>query len=632
MVVLEFLKAIIDNFGSAIVVPFIIFIIALIFRVKPAKAFLSALYAGVSLEGFSLIIGAYTPIITPLVQNMSKVMSNVTGVELNTFDVGWQATSVVAFATSAGMIYLGLGIALQTILFLVKWTNIFQPSDLWNNYSYIVWGAMVIFKTHNFALGIACMVLLNLYSLLISELVAKRWSKYYNYPNCTIIAMHNVEPAIFAIAIDPILNLLGLNKVKLNPKSIEKKLGFIGEPMTLGFILGGIIGILGNVGKLTSMAGWGSVFTAAIATAAIMAIFPKIASMFAQAFAPITEAARVFMKNSGDREWYIAVNDAVGSGTVHDITRFHAYEMKIPFFSVPTAASVDGFVSTVAAMTWHGFKKSFTAVSPVVVIADTDIFKKAPLRLTASGVSDLLGKYTALADWKITHLLTGEYICKEICDMEYQALDSLISSLDGLKTGDTKAYEDLMYGLLLSGLAMQMTGNSRPASGAEHHMSHLWEMEVLNDYIDFYHGEKVGVGLVLSSKIYHKAAEKMLAEDFKVKDAMPIEEDLIREKFNKPGMFDIIMEENTPNLLEQVDPKKLIEHKEEIAAIINEIPTDEELIAMINKVEGVKSLEDLGFDESYQAETARLSPYVRARITFMRLLKFYDFYEEVISC
>ena len=313
MVVLEALKAVIDNFGSAIVVPFIIFIIALIFRVKPAKAFLSALYAGVSLEGFSLIIGAYTPIITPLVQNMSDVMSNITGVHLNTFDVGWQATSVVAFATSAGMIYLGLGIALQTILFLVKWTNIFQPSDLWNNYSYIVWGAMVIFKTHNFALGIACMILLNLYSLLISELVAKRWSKYYNYPNCTIIAMHNVEPAIFAVLIDPILNKLGLNKVKLNPKSIEKKLGFIGEPMTLGFILGG-------VNKLGSLAGWGDVLEAAIATAAIMAIFPKIASMFAQAFAPITEAARVFMGKSGDREWYIAVNDAVGYGEPATLT------------------------------------------------------------------------------------------------------------------------------------------------------------------------------------------------------------------------------------------------------------------------------------------------------------------------
>lgn len=340
------------------------------------------------------------------------------------------------------------------------------------------------------------------------------------------------------------------------------------------------------------------------------------------------EAAKKGLETAGDVDLMIAV----GSGTIHDITRYHAYEMKIPFFSVPTAASVDGFVSTVAAMTWHGFKKSFTAVSPVVVIADTDIFKKAPLRLTASGVSDLLGKYTALADWKITHILTGEYICDEICSMEYEALERLKESLDGLTTGDEAAYENLMYGLLLSGLAMQMTGNSRPASGAEHHMSHLWEMEVINDYIDFYHGEKVGVGLVLASKIYHKAAEKMAAGDFKVKDSMPVEEELIRENFNKPGMFEIIMEENTPNLLDEVDPAKLVEKNDEIISMIREIPTAEELTAMIDKVQGVKSLEDLGFDESYQAKTANLSPYVRARITFMRLLKFYDFYEEVISC
>lgn len=340
------------------------------------------------------------------------------------------------------------------------------------------------------------------------------------------------------------------------------------------------------------------------------------------------EAAKKGLDEIGDVDLMIAV----GSGTIHDITRYHAYEMKIPFFSIPTAASVDGFVSTVAAMTWHGFKKSFTAVSPIVVIADTDIFKKAPLRLTASGVSDLLGKYTALADWKITHLLTGEYICDEICKMEYEALDRLRASLGGLTTGDKDAYENLMYGLLLSGLAMQMTGNSRPASGAEHHMSHLWEMEVINDYIDFYHGEKVGVGLVLASKIYHKAAERMLEGDFQVKDSMPVETDLIQENFNKPGMYEIIMEENTPNLLDEVDSAKLIEYKEEIASIIREIPTAEELIAMIDQVEGVKSLKDLGFDESYQAKTANLSPYVRARITFMRLLKFYDFYEEVISC
>lgn len=322
---------------------------------------------------------------------------------------------------------------------------------------------------------------------------------------------------------------------------------------------------------------------------------------------------------------------AVGSGTIHDITRYHAYNMKIPFFSVPTAASVDGFVSTVAAMTWHGFKKSFTAVSPIVVIADSDIFKKAPMRLTASGVADLLGKYTALADWKIAHVLTGEYICKEICDLENRALDELIQSLDGLTARDADAYEQLMYGLLLSGIAMQMTGNSRPASGAEHHMSHLWEMEVYNDYIDFYHGEKVGVGLVLASRIYHHAAEYMEEHDFTVKEKMEVEEAAIKESFTKPRMYESIMDENTPNLLELIHSEDLIAKKKEIIQIIKEIPTEEELKAMLGKVKGVCTLEELGFDHSFQKKTAFLSPYVRARITFMRVLKFYDFYEKVIS-
>ena len=156
---LEFMKSIIDTFGSAIIVPIIIFIIAKTFKVNTKKSFLSAVYAGVALQGFSLLLNSFTPIITPVINQMVSA-SNV---NLPVFDVGWQATSLVAFSTSAGMIYLGLGIALQTILFLIRWTNIFQPSDLWNNYSYMVWGAMVIGVTGSFTLGIACMILLNLY-------------------------------------------------------------------------------------------------------------------------------------------------------------------------------------------------------------------------------------------------------------------------------------------------------------------------------------------------------------------------------------------------------------------------------------------------------------------------------------
>ena len=103
---------------------------------------------------------------------------------------------------------------------------------------------------------------------------------------------------------------------------------------------------------------------------------------------------------------------AVGTGTIHDISRYIAHEYGIPFISVPTAASMDGFVSSVATMTWNGLKKTIPSVAPLCVIADTDIFSKAPKRLNASGAANILGKYISLADWRIANLVAGEYLCE----------------------------------------------------------------------------------------------------------------------------------------------------------------------------------------------------------------------------
>ena len=185
---------------------------------------------------------------------------------------------------------------------------------------------------------------------------------------------------------------------------------------------------------------------------------------------------------------------AVGTGTIHDISRYMAFQYKIPFISVPTAASVDGFTSTVAAMTWNGLKKTVQSVPPVAVYADSNIFAEAPKRLTSSGVSDLLGKYICLLDWKIAHMLTDEYICDEIIKLEEKAMRTVRSCLADISEGDKESCEKLMYALILSGLATQMAGNSRPASCAEHQLSHLWELEVLNGPLDALHGEMVSVG------------------------------------------------------------------------------------------------------------------------------------------
>lgn len=308
---LEGLKSIFDTFGATVFVPIMLFIVAKVLKVKTQKAFMAALNAGVGLMGFTLLINAYTPIISNVVQKMVEQ----TGINLPVFDVGWQATALVAYSTEAGMIYIILALVLQTVLFLVKWTNVFQPSDLWNNYSYMVWGSMVYLATKNMILAVALMVLLNLYSLLLSEMIARRWSNYYHYPNCTIIAAHNIEPAVFALLIDPIWNMLGLHKIRINPQGLQKKLGFLGEPMSLGLFLGLFLGILGNLKTIGTLAAWGEITQCAIATAAVMAIFPKVAGIFAQAFNAISQAAsKSVRKDAGGREWFLGVNDAAGYG------------------------------------------------------------------------------------------------------------------------------------------------------------------------------------------------------------------------------------------------------------------------------------------------------------------------------
>ena len=182
---------------------------------------------------------------------------------------------------------------------------------------------------------------------------------------------------------------------------------------------------------------------------------------------------------------------AVGSGTVHDISRYCAYTQKIDFVSCPTAASVDGFCSSVAAMTWHGCKKTLTAVAPKIVLADLDVIKSAPLYLAKSGFGDMVGKYIALTDWKIANILTNEFYCDRIFQLTLDATQAVMGAVDGMIAGNAEAYEKLMYGLLLSGLAMQMIGNSRPASGAEHHISHMIEMKPEGLEIGYFAGNGI---------------------------------------------------------------------------------------------------------------------------------------------
>ena len=312
---------------------------------------------------------------------------------------------------------------------------------------------------------------------------------------------------------------------------------------------------------------------------------------------------------------------AVGTGTIHDLSRFVAHQYRIPFVSVPTAASSDGFTSTVADMTWNGVKKAVAASAPLFVFADTDIFAKAPKRLTAAGVSDILGKYIALADWKIASILSKEYYCAEVVNLETKAVRTVKDNLKEIAAGEEEACEKLMYALVLSGLAMQMTGNSRPASGAEHHLVHLWDMEVVNGHLDALHGEKVSAGTMLVLLEYKKIADAIRKGNCKVHTCTEEDRELLQSTFGKKGILGAIEKENTPELLDDVSTKELSDMLPGILKIIDALPAVTDMQEMMNTAGCVSRVRDIGLPGEVIEESLRLAPYTRRRLSLLRLRK-----------
>jgi len=176
---------------------------------------------------------------------------------------------------------------------------------------------------HNLTMAFALMLFINMVILLLAEVLQKRWSTYYHYPSCAMTAPHHNGDAPLYLVLNILFSKLGMDKIKADPASIRKKIGFIGEPMYLGIIVGLLLGIVGGFSTLNTMAGWGQVANVTITCSAVMAIFPKVAGLFASGFTTLTDYSRRTMKDSRfgkNREFILAVNDALGYGEPATLT------------------------------------------------------------------------------------------------------------------------------------------------------------------------------------------------------------------------------------------------------------------------------------------------------------------------
>ena len=192
----------------------------------------------------------------------------------------------------------------------------------------------------------------------------------------------------------------------------------------------------------------------------------------------------------------------VGSGVINDLCKYVSFALHLPYFIVATAPSMDGYASVGCAMILNGMKVTVNGRPPKAIIAEQSVLQNAPMKMLQAGYGDIIGKFSCLNDWKLSALLNGEYFCQKVYDVVYGTAQQVRSLASGVAARDGKVVSALMDALVTVGIAMSFVGNSRPASGSEHHLAHYFEITgILEKKPYFSHGIDVAYSSVITAMV-----------------------------------------------------------------------------------------------------------------------------------
>ncbi|MDP4153436.1 MAG: sn-glycerol-1-phosphate dehydrogenase [Bacillota bacterium] len=306
---------------------------------------------------------------------------------------------------------------------------------------------------------------------------------------------------------------------------------------------------------------------------------------------------------------------SIGTGSVNDICRLTAYRRGVPLAIFATAPSMDGFASDTAPITKNNYKKSEQAASPWVIMADTNILAQSPAVLKSAGLGDLLAKYIAMVDWRASTLLTGEWYCDRVANITRTAVRKAVALADKVTGNSTETAEAIMEALVLTGIAMEFTGNSRPASGSEHIVSHFWEIMKLEKGIwpDF-HGKKVGVATLMVAKIYKDLAKLPSINPRKAN----VDWDHVKKVYG--NFAGEVTKCNNPPLTDKIDLEFLKNNWGKVVDIINEELPDIDELERIMKISACATTpEEVNVTPEMVYNALHYSPYMRNRFTVLRI-------------
>lgn len=313
----------------------------------------------------------------------------------------------------------------------------------------------------------------------------------------------------------------------------------------------------------------------------------------------------------------------IGSGVIQDLCKYVSFKNKIPYLVVATAPSMDGYCSNGAAMIMGGMKVTYSAGLPLAIVADVDVLKNAPIDMIKAGYGDIIGKFSALNDWKLAHLILGEYFCPYIYDLTKNQIDRTLTLASGILKRQEDAIKVLMEALVVIGILMSFAGSSRPASGSEHHLSHFFEITgILNNREYFPHGIDVAFSTVITAQI----REKILADKFPVNICCPdTRNEKIHKIYGKIADSCIALQQKT-GYYNTDRAGAYLNNEAEIRSILADMPTSKDIGDML----GLAELNMDDFYNMYSAQTiADAVLYAKdLKDRFTVLWMNYDFYGE----
>jgi glycerol-1-phosphate dehydrogenase [NAD(P)+] len=361
--------------------------------------------------------------------------------------------------------------------------------------------------------------------------------------------------------------------------------------------------------------------------AALEAAHFDVAKVIYQSAEVVADAHHIFQA-------MIAADDAtrtliaVGSGTITDIARFTAHRTRADFISIPTAPSVDAYVSVGAPLILGGVKITYLCGSPIAVFADIDVLTAAPRAMIAAGVGDVLAKFTSTADFRLGHLLWDEPYDDAIAHRMLATAWRTANGAAEIGAGDAAGVRALIYALFDSGYCMVDFGNSRPASGTEHHYSHFWEMRLLHEGRPaILHGAKTGVGTALAAALYEQVRGLTRSQISDLLEAAVLpdrdqEMAAIRRVYG--DLADEMIAGQQPFLemtTERFDAlkRRILERWEDVQKIAADVPSPGQIAGWLAAVGGPTNVQELGLSQQELSDAGRYAHYLRNRFTVRKL-------------